>query len=114
MLGGATAAAVAASSATVFLHFEGCLNDCLVFVEGQFLHRAFGGFAGFRVPLPATLVRDAAAAAAAAAATQHDDESKPSEALRNAEALAFTLAVRLEEGGCFARALSLSFASLLS
>lgn len=92
-LGGATAAAVAASSAVVFLHFEGCLNDCQVFVNGRFLHRAFGGFAGFRVPLPATLVRDAAAAAAA---TQHHEESVLSDAPRNAGPLPFTLAVRTD------------------
>lgn len=47
----AAARAVGASS---FLRFEGCLNDCQVFVNGVFVVRRFAAYSGFTVQLNST------------------------------------------------------------
>jgi hypothetical protein len=44
-------AAARALGAASFLRFEGCLNDCQVFVNGAFAARRFAAYAGFTVPL---------------------------------------------------------------
>jgi beta-galactosidase len=39
-----------------WLHFEGILNDAMVFVNGKFLARRFGSYSGFSVELPPSLL----------------------------------------------------------
>ena len=41
------------AGAASFLRFDGCLNDCMVFVNGKFTTRRFAAYSGFTVPLPA-------------------------------------------------------------
>ena len=40
-----------------WLHFEGILNDAMVFVNGKFLSRKFQSYSGFSVDLPAELLK---------------------------------------------------------
>ena len=50
-------------AAAAFFHFEGCLNDCVVFVNGHFLARRFAAYSGFRVPVSQFFLRDKSDAA---------------------------------------------------
>ena len=38
--------------ASSFLRIEGCLNDCMVFVNGEFVARRFAAYSGFTAPVP--------------------------------------------------------------
>ena len=47
----------AVSGRVTWLHFEGVLNDAMIFVNGKFLARRFSSYSGFSVELPSSLLK---------------------------------------------------------